>query len=242
MRHADPDPDPVRHPTPTATPSPTPSPTATPTPSPTATPTPPPGGTTANLFVDTNGGSCTRSPSRVGYSDAAACGSIDAANDKCLNGDQALIRGGNYTGGGQSVSGSGGRTAMCRIDVVTGERAMMKGLSIGGVRWLTLRGVESLEMDCSNGGISCSDNSFVPDNKRALYVSASEDVVIENVKYGGFGIGDSRRVTSAAQTSVRVTPSTARTPAPAARNTAPTAPSSTARSPRSAAPATTRGI
>ena len=51
------------------------------------------------------------------------------------------------------------------------------------MRWLTLRGVESLEMDCSNGGISCSDNTFVPNNKRAVYVTGgSEDVAIENVR------------------------------------------------------------
>jgi hypothetical protein len=61
---------------------------------------------------------------------------------------------------------------------------------------LTLRGVESLEMDCSNGGISCADNTLTPNNKRAIWVTnGSEDVVIENVRYGAFGIVDSRRVT-----------------------------------------------
>ena len=114
----------------------------------------------------------------------------------CHAGDLVLIKGGNYTGGQQSITGAAGRTAMCTVDVATGERALMKRLSLGGVRWLTLRGVESLEMDCSNGGIACADNTFVPNNKRAVYVAdGSQDVVVENVRYGGFGIFDSRRVT-----------------------------------------------
>jgi hypothetical protein len=148
------------------------------------------------MWIDTSGGSCTRSASRVAYSDAAACASIDAANDRCQNGDVVLIKGGVYGSGPQNISGSGGRSSMCRVDVVSGERALMKRLGFSGVRWLTVRSVESLEMDCSNGGFACADNPLVPNNKRAVYFSGgSEDVVVENLRYGGFGIADSRRVT-----------------------------------------------
>ena len=106
----------------------------------------------------------------MAHSDAAACGSIDAANDVCQAGDLVLIKGGNYAGGTQNISGWNNRAAHCVVGGVSGERVLMKRLSLGGVRWLTIRGVESLEMDCSNGGIACSDNTFVPNNKRALYV------------------------------------------------------------------------
>ena len=46
--------------------------TPPPPPPPTPTPSPPPAGTDAHLGLDTNGGSCTRSPSRSAYADATA--------------------------------------------------------------------------------------------------------------------------------------------------------------------------
>ena len=135
--------------------------------------------------------------SRVAYSDATACGSIDAANDKCQNGDLVLIKGGNYTGGGQNISGSGGRSAMCRIDVVTGERAMMKSLSLGGVQVAdAAQHREPGDGLLKRRHLVRGQRVQVPNNKRAVYIGGgSEDIVIENVHYGGFGIFDSRRVT-----------------------------------------------
>lgn len=53
--------------------------------------------TTANLWLDTNGGTCTRSSSPTTYVDAAACGSIDAARDAAQCSDTVNIVAGDYT-------------------------------------------------------------------------------------------------------------------------------------------------
>jgi hypothetical protein len=58
---------------------------------------------TANAWVDTTGGTCAYSAMPVEYSDAAACGSLDAAWDTLSTGDTARIVAGTY--GPQNVTG-----------------------------------------------------------------------------------------------------------------------------------------
>jgi hypothetical protein len=53
--------------------------------------------TVANVWVDTNGGSCTYSSTPVAYSDAAACGTFDAAWDKAAAGNTIVVKNGNYS-------------------------------------------------------------------------------------------------------------------------------------------------
>lgn len=52
----------------------------------------------ANVWVDTNGGTCTRSATPVAYNDAAACGTLQAAADKVVNNscDVVAVRDGTY--------------------------------------------------------------------------------------------------------------------------------------------------
>jgi hypothetical protein len=57
---------------------------------------------TANLWVDGNGGACTRE-SAAAYRDEAACGSVDAAWDAARPGDTIRVRAGRY--GAQSITG-----------------------------------------------------------------------------------------------------------------------------------------
>jgi hypothetical protein len=62
------------------------------------------GGGSANLWVDVNGGTCTRSGSLVGYVDAAAC-TPTAAYTACSAGDTIRVKPGSYATG-QSFSGT----------------------------------------------------------------------------------------------------------------------------------------
>jgi hypothetical protein len=66
-------------------------------------------GSTANLWVDTNGGSCTRQSTAGNYVDAQACGSFDAAYHAANPGDLVLVQSGNY--GDQSLSADGTKAA-----------------------------------------------------------------------------------------------------------------------------------
>jgi hypothetical protein len=54
-------------------------------------------GTGANLWVDTNGGTCTRQATAGAYVDAQACGSLNAAYAAASPGDLVLVKPGTYT-------------------------------------------------------------------------------------------------------------------------------------------------
>ncbi len=101
---------------------------------------PPPGGTgTANLWVDTDGGSCLRHASPVAYTSSEACGSFDAANDHCLAGDSVRIKGGAYSS--QGLTGSNGRADYCSMAEADGETVTSSGLDFGGAAWVSVQGV-----------------------------------------------------------------------------------------------------
>src|SRR5262249_37042893 len=53
--------------------------------------------TTANLWVDTNGGSCSRSATPAAYNDAAACASMQAAYAAASANDTVRVKAGTYT-------------------------------------------------------------------------------------------------------------------------------------------------
>ncbi len=59
---------------------------------------------TANLWVDLNGGSCTRSASLIAYNDATACSSMQAAQTAASGGDTVRIVNGTY--GAQTLTSS----------------------------------------------------------------------------------------------------------------------------------------
>jgi hypothetical protein len=89
---------------------------------------------TANIWVDTNGGTCTRSASLVAYADAAACGSFDAANDVCQNGDLVRVTSGSY--GNQTGTGSNSRTSACTITKAAGATVSLTDLTVSS-SWTT---------------------------------------------------------------------------------------------------------
>lgn len=96
----------------------------------------PPVGSLANIWIDTNGGTCTRSATPAAYNDAAACSSLDAANDKCQNNDVALVKAGSYTD--QNITGSNSRTAACTIQAAASEVVNFHSLTMAG-DWLTIK-------------------------------------------------------------------------------------------------------
>jgi hypothetical protein len=56
----------------------------------------------ANLWIDASGGTCTRQSTATGYSDAAACASIQAAVSACVPGDTIRMKAGTY--GAQTIT------------------------------------------------------------------------------------------------------------------------------------------
>jgi chitodextrinase len=78
-------------------------------------PPPPPSGSAANLWIDSNGGSCTRLGSPGAYVDAQACASFAAAYGAAQSGDSVRVRAGSYpaqffAGGAGASQGGGSKT------------------------------------------------------------------------------------------------------------------------------------
>jgi chitodextrinase len=76
---------------------------------------PPPSGTSAHLWIDPNGGSCTRAATAGGYSDTQACPSFAAAYSAAQSGDSVRVKAGTYpaqffAGGANSSQGAGTKT------------------------------------------------------------------------------------------------------------------------------------
>jgi hypothetical protein len=116
-----------------------------------ATPTP----TTANLWMDTNGGTCTRSATPVAYNDAQACSSFDVANDKCASGDTVLVKAGAYPY--QDVTGSNSRTSACTIQAASGETVTVRSMLVeAGANWLTFKDMADHTGDTVHASTDCS--------------------------------------------------------------------------------------
>lgn len=146
------------------------------------------GAVTANIWVDTNGGTCTDSATPVAYSDAAACGSFDAANDTCEGGDTVGIKGGSY--GNQTVTKAGAnsaRASTCTMTVADGENVTVGTLDMGtgdttpvGPNYLTLQGDETTFAGCrdvAEGACSLTMGR--------LYTNLTDHVTVKNFEANG---------------------------------------------------------
>lgn len=136
---------------------PTPTPTATPTGTPTATPTPTPIAT-ANLWVDTNGGTCTRQGTKSAYSDAAACGDFDTAYANASLGDLVAIRPGDYP---KQVMNGPQKTPAAEDDQNGANDIVFQGqTNDGSTRVTGAGGANDYLMDLGTGSGTLSEVTF----------------------------------------------------------------------------------
>lgn len=98
--------------------------------------------TSANLWIDSSGGSCARQSSAGAYSDSGACSSIQTALAACTPGDVIVMKAGTY--GSQSISASL-TSPGC---TVTAENGTTSGpLSTGGSFYT----IQNLTVDAGSG-------------------------------------------------------------------------------------------
>jgi hypothetical protein len=98
------------------------------------------GGPVANLWVDTNGGTCTRSTTQAAYNDTAACASLDAAYNAASAGDTIIVKAGTYS----TTQSIANRTALASgapviIKSASGETVNFGSISVDTSK-ITLQG------------------------------------------------------------------------------------------------------
>ena len=99
------------------------------------------GGTVANLWVDTNGGTCTRQGTAGAYSDAGACANLNSAWQAASNGDTILIKAGTYGTQATIAARSGQASPAVTMDAAPGEGVTIKEMDLDGSAWLTIKGI-----------------------------------------------------------------------------------------------------
>lgn len=107
---------------------------------------------TANLWIDTNGGTCTRQGTPATYNDAAACSSMQAAAAAASNGDTVLIKAAtSYTTQTVTeVKSSPGVTIKC--ESATTGACVFAAVYVSG-SWIT---VQDVTADVGDSCIACS--------------------------------------------------------------------------------------
>jgi hypothetical protein len=115
---------------------------------------------TAHLWIDTNGGACTRQSTPAVYNDAAACSSIQAALAAASNGDTVRVKAA-ATYGSQSITaakGAPGVTVRCEVD--TPSSCVFASYTFTNAAWIT---IQNINFDIGDTCHNCG-NSIVTSN------------------------------------------------------------------------------
>lgn len=105
--------------------------------------TTPAGPGTANLWVDTNGGTCTRQATAATYVDAAACSSFNVAYQAAASGDTVRVKAGGY--GSQTITvASPNKTSAVTIRPEDDSTVVtVTSFGIIGADWVHLIGIDN---------------------------------------------------------------------------------------------------
>lgn len=114
-----------------------------------------PAAQTANLWVDPDGGTCTRSASAVEYDDAAACGTLAAALGAKTVGDLILVASGDYPA--ETVTYSSADNTAATVTTIRAETALgphFSGLSNLKRSYVTYDGLDFDDVQGNNNSSS----------------------------------------------------------------------------------------
>lgn len=136
------------------------------------------GATTANLWIDTDGGTCTRSGSTVAYSNAAAC-SPDDAWQASSAGDLILFKGGSY-GGVRLNQKTGASNPRVLVQPETNADVSFDWLQMAGPSYMTMQAPQSAHpFLVGTGGVG------FPGRDPNWFQRFTQDVTLDGFKVDG---------------------------------------------------------
>jgi hypothetical protein len=143
--------------------------------------------TTANLWVDANGGTCARSAVASAYNDGAACADMQAAQTAAQAGDTVRIKNGTY--GAQALRTSG-KTSAVNYFAETAGGVLVSGLTIN-IDKIHVTGVITSGTGESRGYLDIQDRTetewtdVLIDGFQAKYAFvAASGVTVQNSEFG----------------------------------------------------------
>ena len=151
-----------------------------------------PSGNTANIWVDSNGGSCVDNASLTAYVDADACGTFAAALATCDNGDTVYVKTSSAYAGETLTSAAGNsRTSACTVESEPGSADIQfssdftfGSLGGNGPDYITIKHVQ-----CGSSTVS-----FTNEVNLNIY-DQSNNVVIDDWDCPFFDLFDASNVT-----------------------------------------------
>jgi hypothetical protein len=158
---------------------------------------PPPAEGTANLWIDSNGGTCTRSSSAVAYVDGTACSSMNAAYLAASAGDTVRAQTGTYSA--QTIDYNAGKyTLGSRVIFEMAGFTAPTVASDGGahieVRNITLTGTTSVEIRADDGSsITAASHAgkdwvFDGGSMKNFLLRNAADITIRNMVIGDLDV------------------------------------------------------
>lgn len=160
----------------------------------------------ANIWVDTNGGSCTRQQAPSAYSDTQACSSLNDAYQAADPGDIVYVKGGNYTSVPQIQSdvGKNGNLNPVTIEESPGESVILDDLATSASN-IILKG---FEVDYDGGiapvggpDIRPGSQNVIIDGIRStilLITGNTKNVTVKNSEFGPFKSANGSQIKTAA--------------------------------------------
>jgi chitodextrinase len=140
----------------------------------------------ANLWIDPSGGSCARQATAGAYSDAQACGSMQAASNAAQSGDTINIVDGSYS----SQALNAGSKALTFQAAGPGRPSF--GMIVSAASNITVRGIQIENRNDLNGPCSDPDNAVLyPCGNNQTFDNVIVDGLNKNDKHGIRGVGDS---------------------------------------------------
>jgi hypothetical protein len=145
----------------------------------------------ANVWVDTNGGTCTRQSTLGAYVDEQACSSMQAALTAALAGDTIVLKSGTYAA--QSIT-SGQKASTVNFVAESSGQVLVGYLHIVGVDKIHVTGVIASGTGDSRGGLEITEGKkeftdLVIDGFAGSYAGISaSNVTVKNSEFGNANV------------------------------------------------------
>ena len=160
---------------------------------------------TANLWIDSNGGTCTRSASPAAYVGAAACSSFTAAYNAALGGDTIYVKSATY--GDQVVPTRSLGVSYVTISSTPGETVNTGAISVQS-NYVIINGFQvgnhTLDVAPAGSGSTCTEHNVIISNNVLAGTAARINAGCDNITIKGNDISGTNQCVSGSEDAIQL--------------------------------------